>query len=1315
MKEWMRTPQTLLLDYCTMNKRPRPRYDGLDRARDGSGKRYRVVLQDTKRPGTDKDLLFMTDRGGGDDDDDAKHTVALLALHSLEPDRPHERKLPEPYRSLWLGLVAASGAKAAIGVPSASLEKAPVHAKLKVAVAVAVAVAEGGTSSIVTSPAAAPTPPTPSPYVLAADSASSARGSPAVLSIPLPPAPSLSPPAPPALTRLVAAGSVADARKGKVERETRIRERKNKREAKLRQLLQAAGNDAVLMMSSASRAAVETVLRQVRGGGAGAGEDDSGEESGGDPIPDNALGEDEGGGGVPRLSTRALLRSLRLDAASRSTVEAELVTLGFTAAQAARGAVAGFAAAARKEILQSRAAGRECDAASVAAALSARAVADASLDELILWEPESALPAAFDPRGKVSEFRKISAAVLGEGEGGGGDPGAASLPPVRQRRILGADAASLGAEMMGGDAVTVGAGWADAAGKLGAWGVLGADAAAACLRGESFGCVPCAFIAAAPLAARLHTRVLSYLARGPLPPTDAPEEAAAGEIEACQAIYGIDFTFVDGPFLSAADVACVLAGLEVGVVVGAINSGTNFVTRELRINIVLATGIRAKLVVAYIAVVVAAAVTTEVSSSVELDPSITAALYPNSPPQAWVEPMWIRKVDLPEGAGVGAVVAVGGDSVGSSREEGTPRGLAPTPASVSPADSASESAAAAEYTPPDAGTRLCLAMHLAAAAAARSEPVPFVFDAAGWLEAASPATARVPPISLRRTAAPGAGAAVIIAAAAVATRGSGRGSSLGVKNAQSRGGGALSRAPRPSAALSAIMSRDDLALTARSRAPPTPALLRMNKVRAALPVASFKASVLEALAASQVVLLSGGTGCGKTTQVPQFILEDAIARGTGGHTRIICTQPRRLAATGVAARVAAERDEPLGVAGGSVGYHIKGERRAHVGTSLLFCTTGILLRRLAGGLGHCTHIIVDEVHERSVDTDFLLAVLRRVLAVRRDVKVLLMSATMDAGAFAAYFADKDRPAVPTLDVPGFTHPVEDVYLEQVLELTKYRPTMAKERLGEGGESGPDLRSWKSHGLDYGLVAATVQLIVNGGGGVAAAKAACEVDAGLGEAADGAVLVFMPGVAEIRRLARDLERGGLGRIHLLQLHGQLSPADQARVFERAPRGLRKVIISTNVAETSITIDDVTVVVDPFRVKEAQYDALNNVGKLVEVWTSQAASKQRRGRSGRTRPGVAYRLIPRATLETLAPNTTPEIARTPLDDVILQILALRLGPVGPFLQALLTPPPPRPSPALSLRSQPSAPPYPPQTATSNYRPSVCTSRDSAYRRI
>jgi HrpA-like RNA helicase len=542
------------------------------------------------------------------------------------------------------------------------------------------------------------------------------------------------------------------------------------------------------------------------------------------------------------------------------------------------------------------------------------------------------------------------------------------------------------------------------------------------------------------------------------------------------------------------------------------------------------------------------------------------------------------------------------------------------------------------------------------------------------------------------------------------------------------------------------------------------ALSRFARVRAALPVASYKDRVLSALAESQVVLLSGGTGCGKTTQVPQFILEDAIARGAGAALCMVCTQPRRIAATGVAARVAAERDESLGDV---VGYHIKGERRAGPRTALLFCTTGILLRRLVGGLGACTHIIVDEVHERSVETDFLLAVLRRVLPARPDVKVLLMSATMDAGAFARYFAARARGGtVPTIEVPGFTHPVTDVYLEDVLRLTGFRPALRRGRGGgeggggagaaaggdapDGGGGGDadagggdtlegaaaassadaDLRAWRSHGLDYGLAAATVHMIVNGSGGVAAERAAAgrAVDATLGAADAGAVLVFLPGVAEIRRLQREIERTGpTARLHVLTLHGQLSAAEQSRVFERAPAGKRKVILCTNVAETSVTIDDVTVVVDTFRVKEAQFDALNGVGRLVETWTSQASSKQRRGRAGRTRPGVCYRLVPRAMHDSLAAATTPEIVRSPLEDIVLQVRCAR-APTIVRLRLSVTPAPyprhssfngsplgPRPAPRARRRFHALAPrPAPPRRARGSAVDSPRTRRDAPRRR-
>jgi len=500
----------------------------------------------------------------------------------------------------------------------------------------------------------------------------------------------------------------------------------------------------------------------------------------------------------------------------------------------------------------------------------------------------------------------------------------------------------------------------------------------------------------------------------------------------------------------------------------------------------------------------------------------------------------------------------------------------------------------------------------------------------------------------------------------------------------------------------------------------------MNRVRARLPAATFKDPLLAAVAANQVVLVSGETGCGKTTQVPQFMLEDAIRRGAGGHTRIVCTQPRRLAAIGVATRVADERGETVGAVGGAVGYQIRGEKRAHPSTALLFTTTGVLLRRLNAGLGYVTHIVVDEVHERNVDTDFLLAILVRLLARRRDIKLVLMSATMDAAAFAAYFRRVNGgAAVPVLEIPGFVHPVREVYMDGIMPLISgtlrrfYRGGGGdgrrrgggdgRRRGGGGGGGGRggggggrgggddddeeaeggaddaaataatgagagdaaaaaateyDIAEWRKRGVSYALTAALVAHVAS------APPAAGEPEGG------GAVLVFLPGVPEIRRLHREMEAGGadLSRCHILHLHGNLTSAEQAAVFQRAPRGMRKVVLSTNVAETSVTIDDVTVVVDTLRVKELTYDHLNRTAKLQETWVSQASARQRRGRAGRTRPGVCYRIAPVGLLTSLAKSTTPEIHRTPLMNLCLQVKLLGLGSVPAFMASLLDPPAP-----------------------------------------
>ena len=267
-----------------------------------------------------------------------------------------------------------------------------------------------------------------------------------------------------------------------------------------------------------------------------------------------------------------------------------------------------------------------------------------------------------------------------------------------------------------------------------------------------------------------------------------------------------------------------------------------------------------------------------------------------------------------------------------------------------------------------------------------------------------------------------------------------------------------SLAPHP---LSEVQQRESETMrAAHAAAQHRPKQRQMAEARARLPAATKREGVLRALESSSVLVVSGETGCGKTTQVPQFLLDDAIDHGRGGAVSIICTQPRRISAIGVATRVAAERGEPLGQ---TVGYQIRLESVRSHRTRLLFCTTGVLLRRLHSDhdLDGVSHVVVDEVHERSLQSDFLLIILREVLRRRPTLRVVLMSATINAELFANYFAtaaaapmralgsegaaaeggtphpDEAGAIVPapTLHIPGFTHPVTEYWLEDVLEMT----------------------------------------------------------------------------------------------------------------------------------------------------------------------------------------------------------------------------------------------------------------------------------------
>lgn len=371
-----------------------------------------------------------------------------------------------------------------------------------------------------------------------------------------------------------------------------------------------------------------------------------------------------------------------------------------------------------------------------------------------------------------------------------------------------------------------------------------------------------------------------------------------------------------------------------------------------------------------------------------------------------------------------------------------------------------------------------------------------------------------------------------------------------------------------------------------------------------------------------------------------------------------------------------ERGEELGR--GSVGYMIRGENRTGRATRLAFCTTGIILRRLqeSGGraLRECgiSHVVVDEVHERGLDSDVLLALLKQLLPVTPGLHLVLMSATMDSARLARYFSDGRGPSPPVLHIPGFTHPVQDVWLPELLgpAFLDLPPTHRMRRALEEDDDDSSSRPTRggagpsSSSLDYKLLVQVVRHV-------------CGPDFASRHPgpSQGAVLVFMPGVGEISRLINELQAGVPG-VWAVPLHGGLSGKEQALVFrEGPPAGFsKKVVVATNVAETSITIPDVTVVIDSARVKESGYDPVTRMACLVEQWASQDSIRQRRGRAGRVQAGMAIHVtLSRQDHDALPEHSLPEVQRTPLEQVVLQLLCMGHEP-RPFMAGMLDPPEP-----------------------------------------
>ncbi len=387
----------------------------------------------------------------------------------------------------------------------------------------------------------------------------------------------------------------------------------------------------------------------------------------------------------------------------------------------------------------------------------------------------------------------------------------------------------------------------------------------------------------------------------------------------------------------------------------------------------------------------------------------------------------------------------------------------------------------------------------------------------------------------------------------------------------------------------------------------------------ALPVTARKDDIAEAIRDNQVVIIAGETGSGKTTQIPKICLELGRGRlGFIGHT-----QPRRIAARTVAERIASELDQKIGE---SVGYAIRFDDRVSETTAVKLMTDGILLAEMQRDrfLNKYDTIIIDEAHERSLNIDFLLGYLKRLLPKRPDLKVIITSATIDPESFAAHFADADGNPAPIIEVSGRTYPVE----------IRYRPLEF-----EAGEKVVD-----QDPLD-GLTEAIEELMHEG---------------------DGDILCFFPGERDIRDAMEAIEGKKWKNVEVTPLFGRLSNQEQHRVFSEH-RG-RRIVLATNIAETSLTVPGIRYVVDTGTARISRYSTRTKVQRLPIEPISQASANQRSGRCGRVADGIAIRLYSEQDFESRPEFTDPEILRTNLASVILQMVSLKLGDIEqfPFIQ-------------------------------------------------
>lgn len=478
-----------------------------------------------------------------------------------------------------------------------------------------------------------------------------------------------------------------------------------------------------------------------------------------------------------------------------------------------------------------------------------------------------------------------------------------------------------------------------------------------------------------------------------------------------------------------------------------------------------------------------------------------------------------------------------------------------------------------------------------------------------------------------------------------------------------------------------------------------PEWLELQEIRRQLPVADARQELLAAIRLHSVTIVAGATGSGKTTQVPQFVLEDAMLYDEP--VNVYVTEPRRISAMSVATRVSEELGDD-GVNDAWCGYHVRLEKRVGPKTRLVYMTTGVLLRRLSSdrALQSVTHVFIDEVHERSADVDLLVVLLKRILSAGSKLKVILMSATLETEKLKSYFGSIDRQ-LPICVVPGRMFPVQHYFLEDIVEETGYTPDpdswyakrakyvqSKQQQVTVTGRAGRTQTQWVGteeevygwsdneilddpayseetkrtllamdhHQVNCDLIERTIDLIMT-------------------YDEQGAILVFLPGMPDISRLSEQLHRspvyGDTQRFVIMPLHSSLSTQEHKQVFVQFQHKV-KIVLSTNIAETGVTLPDVVFVIDAGRSKQQRYRESTGTSSLVEQFVSRSEATQRQGRAGRVRPGHCFKLYTRRRFARWQEQPVPELLRCSLAQLSLGLLASGLQPLE-VLQECLDPPP------------------------------------------